>query len=396
MAANPLEGIKVLDVTRILSGPYCTMMLGDLGADVIKIEAPGGSDETRKWGPPYLEGESAYYLSANRNKKGLTLNLKSEEGKSIFLQMVRDADIVVQNFRVGTMEKLGLGYQDLVKENPRIIYCSISGFGQTGRYKSLPGFDHLIQAMSGLMSITGEPDGEPMKLGIPISDLLASLYSVIGILSALQTRNQTGEGQEIDISLLDSQISMLANVASNYLSSGKRPGRYGNQHPNIVPYQVFNASDGKMVVTIGTDQQFKKLCNILDDPALASDPRFINNTQRLANREELIETIDTLFAKKSTYEWFELMQEAGVPCGPINSIDQIFEDPIVLEREMLCEMPHPTIGTFKYVGSPLKFSKTQVEYKQPPPLVGEHTSQILNELGFTEKDIKELIEKKII
>jgi crotonobetainyl-CoA:carnitine CoA-transferase CaiB-like acyl-CoA transferase len=392
----PLEGLKVLDLSRILAGPYCSMILGDLGADIIKVEAPGGSDETRNWGPPFIEGESAYYLCTNRNKRGMTLDLKSHEGKEIFFKLVESADVVIQNFRVGTMERLGLGYENLKNINPGIIYCSISGFGQTGPYKDLPGYDHLIQAMGGLMSITGQPEDEPMKVGVAVADMAAGLYGVIGILSALQSRIKTGEGQEIDISLLDAQVSLLANVASNYLISGNIPKRYGNQHPNIAPYQVFSTADGEMVLCVGSNTQFTKLCDLLSCSSLSQEGRFLNNSQRLQNRDELVSILGEFFIKKPTKEWLGLLQKEGIPCGPINDMPRLFQDPHVIEREMLLEMNHPTIGKFKYVGSPLKLSKNPVQYRKHPPLVGESTEEVLVEMGLTQVEIESLKVKKVI
>lgn len=390
-----LEGVKVIDLTRVLAGPFCTMILGDLGADVIKVEGPGG-DETREWGPPFAGGQSAYYLTANRNKRAMTLNLKEPEGRDILRTMIRTADVVIQNFKTGTMEKWGLGYDSLRHLNPRLVYCSISGFGQYGPYKDLPGYDYIVQAMGGMMSITGSEETGPMKVGVPIADLATGLYSTIGILAALQERERSGEGQAIDISLLDSQISLLANVASNYLMSGQIPGRYGNQHPNIVPYQTFRTRDGEMVVAVGNDRQFQKLCQVLGKPELAEDLRFLTNSARLANRERLIGILQPEFVRHTGKEWQERLNAAGIPNGPINDMQQLFADPHVEEREMKLEMAHPTAGKIRLVGSPLKLSRSKVKMRRHPPLVGEHTKEILQEYGFREEEIEDWQARKIL
>lgn len=384
-----LAELKVIDLTRVLAGPYCTMILGDLGADVVKIEGPGGSDETRGWGPPFTGGESAYYLSANRNKRGMTLNLKESQGREILRRMLIDADVVIQNFRTGTMEKWGLGYDSVRQLNPRIVYCSISGFGQSGPYRELPGYDYIVQAMGGMMSITGSEQSGPMKVGVAIADVATGLYCAIGILAALQERERSGEGQHIDISLLDSQISLLVNVASNYLISGDIPKRYGNQHPNIVPYQTFRARDGEMVVAVGNDRQFQNLCAIMDHPDLPEDPRFRTNAARLEHRELLIGILQAEFAKRTCKQWQEQLVAAGIPVGPIQNMEQLFNDPHVEAREMKMEIPHPTAGTIPLVGSPLKLSRTKVEVRRHPPLAGEHTEEILREYGFTVEQIKQ-------
>ncbi|WP_018133071.1 CaiB/BaiF CoA transferase family protein [Effusibacillus pohliae] len=391
-----LDGLKVIDLTRVLAGPYCTMILGDLGADVIKIEAPGGSDETRGWGPPFAGDQSAYYLTANRNKRAMTLNLKEAEARDILRTMVKSADVLIQNFRTGTMEKWGLGYDDLHALNPRLIYCSISGFGQSGPYKDLPGYDYVVQAMGGMMSITGSEESGPMKVGVAIADIATGLYCTIAILAALQERHRSGRGQQIDIALLDSQISLLANVASNYLVSGQIPKRYGNQHPNIVPYQTFRASDGEMVVAVGNDRQFQKLCEIIDKPELAGDPAFRSNSERLANRDRLIEMLQAEFLRKSCKEWQELCTSAGIPAGPIYNLQQLFDDPHVAARDMKIEMSHPTAGQIRLVGSPLKLSRSRVEIKRHPPLAGEHTREILREYGFADEQIDDWLARNIL
>jgi len=391
-----LEGIRVLDLTRVLAGPYCTMILGDLGAEIIKVEAPGGSDDTRYWGPPYKGAESAYYLCVNRNKRAITLNLKSDKGKEILKKLLVESDVVIENFKSGTMEKWGLGYSQLKEINPKIIHCSITGFGHSGPYQKLPGYDYIIQAMSGLMSITGSKESGPMKVGVAVSDLFTGLYAVIGILAALNERNHSGEGQSIDISLFDSQLSALANVASNYLISGKIPGLLGNHHPNIVPYQPFDTKDGKMIVAVGNDGQFKKLCSLLGIEEIGGDERFNTNTKRLQNSEELTEVLATQFKARTSKEWLFDLNEAGIPAGPVQNMKEVFEDPQVTARHMVYEMKHPTAGVIKLVGSPLKLSRTPVQLRSHPPLAGEHTEEVLLELGFNNELIEEMKELNII
>ena len=378
MKTQPLHGIRVLDLSRVLAGPYCTMVLGDLGADVVKVEPPGG-DETRAWGPPFAGGESAYYLCVNRNKRGMVVDLKTEEGKSTLRELALKSDVLVENFRPDTLARFGLDYETLRPHHPRLVYCSISGFGQTGPLRDRPGYDFMIQAMGGLMSITGEPDGEPMKVGVAAADLFAGQNAVIGILAALQARERTGEGQYIDIALFDSQLGWLANVASNYLISEELPARYGNGHPNIVPYQSFAASDGWFALAVGNDKQFARLCELIDRPEWSSDERFATNTARVTHREELIPLLKPLFALRRVEEWLSALKSADIPCGPINTLDQVFAEPQVSAREMLVHMEHPTIQDLPLVGSPLKFSKTPVQYRLPPPRLGEHTNVILKE-----------------
>ncbi len=390
-----LQGLKVIDLTRVLAGPYCTMILGDLGADVIKIEGPGSSsDETRQWGPPFKGDQSAYYLTANRNKRAITLNLKEPEAREILRTMIKTADVVIQNFKVGSMEKWGLSYEEFHELNPRLVYCSISGFGQYGPYKDLPGYDYIVQAMGGMMSITG--DKEPMKVGVAIADIATGLYCTIGILAALQEREQSGVGQHIDISLLDSQMSILANVASNYLMSGIIPKRYGNQHPNIVPYQTFMASDSEMVVAVGNDRQFQKFCQVLGKLEFTEDVRFQTNTARLQHRETLVVLLQEEFRKHPCKYWQEKLNKVGVPNGPINNMEQLFNDPHVTAREMKVEINHPTIDKINLVGSPLKLSRSKVEIKRHPPLVGEHTVEVLKEYGFSEQQVDDFLLRNIL
>lgn len=392
---QPLQNIRVLDLSRVLAGPYCTMVLGDLGAEVIKVEPPEG-DETRGWGPPFAGGESAYFLCVNRNKRGMVVNLKTDEGREILRELAMQSDVLVENFRPGTLKKFGLDFETLHDFNPGLVYCSISGFGQTGSLRDKPGYDFMIQAMGGIMSITGEPNGEPMKVGVAVADLFAGQNAVISILASLQARTFTGEGQYIDIALFDSELGWLANVASNFLISGKNPKRYGNAHANIVPYQSFQASDGWFVVAVGNDKQFESFCKVIEKPALASDPKFQTNKLRVENREALIAVLKPIFMQKTVGDWLALIGDQ-FPCGPINNFDQVFSMPHVKEREMLLEMEHPTIGALPLVGSPLKMGGTPVSYRLPPPLMGQHTKDILREvLGYSEEKVSALTESGCI
>ena len=392
---QPLQNIRVLDLSRVLAGPYCTMVLGDLGAEVIKVEPPEG-DETRGWGPPFAGGESAYYLCVNRNKRGRVVTLKTEDGRNILRELALKSDVLVENFRPGTLKKFGLDYETLHGLNPRLVFCSISGFGQTGPLRDMPGYDFMIQAMGGIMSITGEPEGEPMKVGVAVADLFAGQNAVIAILAALQARTITGEGQFIDIALFDSQLGWLANVASNFLISGRNPKRYGNAHANIVPYQSFRAKDGWLVVAVGNDKQFEAFCAVIEKLELASDARFMTNQARVENREALVFILKPVFLEKSVDEWLSLIGDK-FPCGPINNFEQVFAMPHVEEREMLVQMKHPTIGALPLVGSPLKMGGTPISYRLPPPLMGEHTNSILKDLlGYSEEFTKGLAEKECV
>lgn len=379
--SGALTHIKVLDLSRVLAGPFCTMILGDLGAEVIKVEAPGGSDETRKWGPPFQNGVSAYYLTANRNKKSITANLKTEEGIKIIKELVKESDVVIHNFKTGTMEKFGLGYEELKEINPQIVYCSITGFGETGPYKDMPGYDFIIQAMSGLMSITGDEKSGPQKLGVAITDVLTGLYACIGIQAALLEREQSGMGQKLDISLYDSAVSSLVNIGSNYLMSGDIPKRLGNQHANIVPYQTFPTQDGEMVIAVGNDHQFKKLCQILGKPELAEMEKFKSNPDRVQHRNELIPLLEEVLITKPTSYWQEKCNEQKIPCGPIQNIEQVANDPQLAARNMFMTTEHPTAGTIKMIGSPLKLSRTPVTLRHHPPNAGEHNDEILSKIN---------------
>ena len=375
---QPLQGIRVLDLTRVLAGPYCTMVLGDLGAEVIKVESPEG-DETRGWGPPFTGGESAYYLCINRNKRGIVVDFKTAEGRDLLQRLIEQSDVLVENFRPGSLARFSLDFESVSALNPRLIYCSITGFGQTGPLRDKPGYDFMIQALGGIMSVTGEPNGEPMKTGVAVADLFAGQNAVIAILAALQARTLTGRGQHLDIALFDSQLGWLANVASNYLISGDLPKRHGNAHANIVPYQSFRASDSWFVVAVGNDRQFAKLCEVIGKSDLASDERFATNSARVQNREALLSILKPVFLTKTVNEWLALIGDE-FPCGPINTLEQVFSNPQVTARDMLIHMQHPTIGDLPLVGSPLKFSDTPVEYKLPPPRLGEHTEDVLREV----------------
>lgn len=389
--AAPLAGFRVLDLSRVLAGPYCTMLLGDLGAEVIKVERPGAGDDTRAWGPPFAAGESAYYLCANRNKKSITVNLKSADGQEIIRRLACVSDVLVENFKVGELAQLGLGYERLRELNPELVYCSITGYGQSGPDKDLPGYDFIIQGRGGVMSITGAPDGEPMKVGVAIVDITAGLFAASAIQAALLARARTGRGQAIDIALLDAQVAWLANVASNYLVSGRPPGRFGNAHPTIVPYQTFQARDGSFCLAVGNDGQWRELCRVLGCPALADDPRFATNPARVQHRDVLVPALQEIFLTKDVNYWLRELTPAGVPCGPVQTIDQVFADHQVLARDMVWTVPHPTAGTVRLPGSPLKLSETPVTCRTPPPLLGEHTDQVLTSLlGYAPQEIARL------
>lgn len=387
----PLENVRVLDLSRVLAGPYCTMMLGDLGADVVKVERPGTGDDTRQWGPPFAAGESAYYLCCNRNKRGITLNLKSEQGREIAVQLAERADVLVENFLPGTLDAWGLSYAALSQRNPRLVYCSITGFGQTGPRSAEPGYDIMIQALAGVMSITGETDGAPMKVGVAISDITSGIFACNAILAALVGRERTGRGDRVDVALFDATIAWLANVGSNYLVSGQVPRRQGTEHPNIVPYQAFQAADESLIVAVGNDGQFVKFCDVIGRPELATDARFVTNALRVQHRSELLPVLAAEMARRPAAEWLDKLEQAGIPCGPVNTIDRVFADPQTAARDMLIETAHPTIGRLKLAGSPLKLASIDQPPRRPPPLLGEHTDEVLrDELALSPAEIHRL------
>ncbi len=400
-----LSGINVFDLTRVLAGPTATQILGDLGANVIKVERPYTGDDSRNLGPPYLDSnntkpkESAYYLSVNRNKHSVTIDLTTKEGQSLAKKIIKKCDILVENFRAGNLKQYGLDYKSIKKINPKIIYCSITGFGQTGPYSSRGGYDYLVQAMGGIMSITGEKDGLPTKIGVGVSDIITGLYATISILSALRFRDKTSLGQHLDISLLDSQVSWLSYVAQGYLVSGKIPERIGNDHPSIVPYQTVMAKDGLMVLAIANDRQFKSFCDFSGLSHLSKNPKFKSNSSRVKNRNELNKIIEKTIKKKKIKDWVKGLIKVNVPCGPINDIKKVFEDPQVISRKMKISMKHNKSKTKKIdiIGNPMKFSLSKINYKKSPPTLGEDTKKFLKKfLGLSSVNIEKLKKKKII
>jgi formyl-CoA transferase len=401
---QPLEGIRVLDISRALAGPYCTMMLGDLGADVIKVERPGTGDESRSWGPPFIgepygpyPGESAYFISANRSKQSITVNLKSTEGQDIIRRLVEISDVLVENFLTGVMDKLGLGYEDLHAINPRLVYCSISGYGRTGPLAERPGYDAILQAEGGIMSISGPIEGPPSRVGISIIDISTGMFSATAILAALRARDITGNGQLVDMSLLDSNVALLANIASNYLIGGTAPRRYGNAHPNLTPYEAFRARDRWFVLGVANDRQWGLLCQVINHPELKDDPRFATNSDRLANRDTLTNMISEVFMTRDADEWLAELREAGIPCGPINTIPDVFDGPQAQVRNLIMNIEHPTTGSLRLAGFPYKLSQTPAEVHLPPPLLGEHNEKVLTELlGYSAEDVSRLRERGVI
>jgi crotonobetainyl-CoA:carnitine CoA-transferase CaiB-like acyl-CoA transferase len=407
-SALPLSGLRILDLTRILAGPTCTQVLGDLGADVIKVERPGAGDDTRKWGPPYLKdaqgkdtAESSYYLSANRNKRSLTLDIAKPEGQALAKRLLQRCDVLIENFKVGDLAKYGLGYDQLKTQFPRLVYCSITGFGQTGPYAQRAGYDYLAQGMGGIMSITGQPKSvpgsEPVKVGIAIADVTTGLYAATSILAALRHRDATGQGQQIDLALLDTQVSWLANEGMRYLISGEIPKRLGNAHASIVPYQVFPCSDGHIILAVGNDGQFRKFCEFAGRPELADDKRFSTNPERVRNRETLVPMLREITLSKPRNHWLSGLEKLGVPCGPVNDIDQVFADPQVLARGMKTRLKHSSGVETPAIGSPIKMSATPPSLRRAPPTCGEHTDEVLEELlGLSESDIAGLRRRDII
>jgi crotonobetainyl-CoA:carnitine CoA-transferase CaiB-like acyl-CoA transferase len=403
---GPLAGLRVFDLTRILAGPTCTQLLGDLGAEVVKIERPGQGDDTRKWGPPYVQDKdgndtktSAYYLSSNRNKRSVTLDIAREEGQRLARQLIQESDVVVENFKAGGLKKYGLAYDDVKEIAPHIIFCSITGFGQTGPYASRAGYDYLAQGMGGIMSLTGEPDGEPMKVGIGIADIMCGMYASSAILAALHRRQKTGEGQHIDLALLDTQVSWLTYEGLNYLTSGELPKRRGNEHPNIVPYKTMPASDGYFILAVGNDSQFAKFCEEAGRPDLAQDHRFTTNAERVRNREALYPILDEITAQRPLQDWVDALNARGVPSGPVNTLDRVFADPQIQHRAMQIQMDYPEAakGKVDLIGNPIGFSETPVSYRQAPPKMGEHTDAVLHEaLGLSAEEISALRDRGVI
>ena len=403
-----LDHLRVLDLTRVLAGPWCTQLLADLGADVVKVERPGSGDDTRAWGPPYLKDdagrdttEAAYYLAANRGKRSVTIDIGTAEGQQLVRRLAGASDVLVENYKVGQLARYGLDYAALAAVNPRLVYCSITGFGQHGPYRDRAGYDFIIQAMGGFMSITGErddrPGGGPQKAGVAISDLMTGMYAAVAILAAVAQRERTGRGQHIDLALLDSSIAMLANMNMNYLTTGRAPGRVGNAHQNIVPYQVFDAADGQVVIAVGNDGQYAKFCEIAGCPDLAADPRYAKNADRVRNRDRLVPLLEAVVRRQPVAFWTERLEAAGVPYGPINSIAAALADPQVVARGLRIELPHPTAGRVPLVGTPIRMSDSPPAYRRPPPLLGEHTDEVLRELvGLDDDALAALRARRIV
>ena len=406
--SGALSHLMVVDLSRVLAGPWASQILADMGADVIKIERPGSGDDTRGWGPPFLKDEAgndtteaAYYLGANRGKKSLTLNIAAPEAQEIIRHLVKDADVFIENYKVGDMARYGLSYQDLKQINPRIVYCSITGFGQTGPMAEIAGYDFIVQGLGGLMSITGErddlPGGGPQKVGVAVADIMTGLYSTIAILAAIEHRHSSGEGQYIDMALLDVQVATIANMNMNYLCSGKVPGRQGNAHANIVPYQVFNAADGELILAVGNDTQFAKLCAVLGCPEIAGDERYAKNANRVRHREALLPLLQQRLVTRSVAQWVDVLQPEGVPCGPVNSLAQTFTNPQVIHRQMRVDLPHPLAGSVPSVANPIKFSGTPIQYGDAPPTLGQHSDQVLKEyVGLSDAEIEALKKKRVM
>ncbi len=400
--AGPLSHIRVLDLSRVLAGPWAGQNLADLGAEVIKVERPQSGDDSRAFGPPWIKDaqgkdtrDSAYFTAANRGKKSITLNLSKPEGQAIVRELAQRSDVLIENYKYGDLARYGLGYDDLKKLNPRLIYCSVTGFGQTGPYKEHPGYDFMVQGMGGMMSVTGEPDGAPgggpQRAGVPVADIITGMYASIAICAAIAHRAETGVGQHLDLALLDSQIALLAYQNTNYFATGVAPKRIGNLHPNIVPYQPFKTADGDVILACGNDNLYRKFCEAAGCTELATDARFINNGKRVEHRAELTRLLGEVFSKRTTRDWVTLLEAAGVPNGPINTLAQVYEEPQVKARGIRVEMPHPVAGSVSTVASPMRFSATPVEYKQAPPVLGEHTEEVLQQiLGKTAQEMTQL------
>lgn len=397
--SGPLKGLRVLDLTRVLAGPTCTQMLGDLGAEIIKIEKPDSGDDTRGFAPPFWPEtqESAYFLGVNRNKQSVTVDIAKPEGQAIIHKLLEHCDILAENFKVGALAKYGLGYEQLKAKYPRLIYCSITGFGQTGPYAPRPGYDALIQAMGGIMSLTGEPNGSPQKAGVPVADLFAGLYGCIGILAAVNHRHASGEGQQIDIGMLDTHVAWLANQGMNYLATGENPPRLGNQHPNISPYQEYPTQDGYLILAIGNDPTFERFCKNFGLDDLPSDPRFATNASRVANRDLVTQTLTPVLKSRTTSAWVEALEALKIGCGPINTLKDVFADPHVIARDMVVKMQHKSGQEIEVIANPVKLSATPPDYRSPPPVLGEHSEHVLGGLlGMSSAEIAALREKGIV
>jgi len=402
--AGALQGIRVLDLSRILAGPWASQMLADLGAEVIKIERPESGDDTRGWGPPYMPDrsgkattESAYFQGTNRGKQSVCIDISQSEGQALIRDLVAISDVLIENFKVGGLEKYDLDFASLHVINPKLVYCSITGFGQTGPYAQRAGYDFMIQAMGGMMSVTGEADGPPMKIGVALADVLTGLYAANAIQAALIHQQKTGQGQYIDMALLDVQVATLANQAMNYLATGKNPQRLGNAHPNIVPYQAFQTGDGYIILAIGNDSQFQRFCELAGKPELAADERFAKNSQRVKHRDILVPQVIEIMLRMSSAQWLDVLNARGIPCGPINDLDQVFGDPQVISRGLRLELDHPSAGKVASVANPIKLSQTPIEYKQAPPVLGQHTESLLSSrLGISDQVMAELKSKGII
>ena len=410
---NSLDGIRILDLSRVLAGPWCTQTLADLGADVIKIERPGSGDDTRSWGPPFLKDaqgaetqEAAYYLGTNRNKRSVTCDISQPAGQALIRELARHCDVFVENFKVGDMARYGLDFGTLSAINPRLVYCSVTGFGQHGPYADRAGYDYAIQGMGGLMSVTGERDdlgGGPQKVGVAVADLMTGMYATVGILAALRHAEKTGQGQQVDMALLDTQVAMLANLGANYLVSGQTPGRAGNAHQNIVPYQVFEvaaAADGQkdhLILAVGNDSQYAKFCAVAGVPELASNPLYIKNRDRVLNRKQLVPLLETVMKSRNKASWLAALEAAKVPCGAINNLAEVFADPQVEARKMVTRWQHPVQGDLPLVSSPLKLSATPVRTDLPPPMLGQHTDEVLRSvLDYSQQKLSELKRQQVI
>jgi len=407
LTPGALAGVRVLDLSRVLAGPWCTQTLADLGAEVIKIERPGSGDDTRGWGPPFLKdragrdtAEAAYYLGANRNKRSVTIDIAHPEGQALVQRLADGCDVMVENFKVGDMARYGLDAAAMRATRPRLVYCSITGFGQTGPYRDRAGYDYAVQGLGGLMSVTGErddrPGGGPQKVGVAVADLFTGMYATVAILAALRHRDATGQGQVVDMALLDTQVAMLANLGANYLVTHQAPGRAGNAHQNIVPYQVFEAADGHLILAVGNDGQFERFCAVAGCTELAADERFAKNANRVRHRETLVPLLAARLRTRTRADWLAALEAAKVPCGPINDLADVFADPQVIAREMTATMAHPHTDALELVASPMKLSATPVQLRRPPPLLGQHTDEVLREVGLDDGDLKRLRDNKVI